>query len=91
MICAFRNLKSMTENAMIRTISPVDGSVVVERKCNTDIALILQQATEAYKRHRQTPLTTRIAIATRFLDLLDENKDALVLRAQLNIDTRVRN
>ena len=70
----------MTRPSMIKTISPVDGSVVVERECFSEeqITSILQSATEAFRRYRRTPLTTRIAIANRFLDLLEENKDKLV-------------
>ena len=65
---------------MIRTISPIDGSVVIERKCDTkdDITHKLQMATKAFHAHRRTPLPKRIEIATKFLDLLVENKDALV-------------
>jgi len=66
--------------SMIKTISPVDGSVVVERKCHTptEITGILQQATVAFKQNKRTPLSQRITIANKFLDLLAANKDSLV-------------
>jgi len=67
-------------SSVIKTISPVDGSVVVERKCHTpeEITSILQQATTAFKQNKRTPLSQRIAIANKFLDLLAANKDSLV-------------
>jgi acyl-CoA reductase-like NAD-dependent aldehyde dehydrogenase len=65
---------------MIKTISPVDGKVVVERNSNTEeeITAILQKANKAFKAHRRTPLSTRIGIAQKFHDLLDADKDKLV-------------
>jgi acyl-CoA reductase-like NAD-dependent aldehyde dehydrogenase len=66
---------------MIKTISPVDGKVVVERNSHTEeeITDILQNADKAFKAHRRTPLSTRIVIAHKFLDLLDADKDNLVI------------
>jgi len=65
---------------MIQTISPINGSIVVERKCDTeaDITAKLQTATKAFHMHRRMILSQRIEIANRFLDILAENKDALV-------------
>jgi succinate-semialdehyde dehydrogenase / glutarate-semialdehyde dehydrogenase len=65
---------------MIKTISPVDGKVVVERNTSTEeeITAILQKADTAFKAHRRTPLSTRIGIAHKFLGLLDADKDKLV-------------
>jgi acyl-CoA reductase-like NAD-dependent aldehyde dehydrogenase len=65
---------------MIKTISPIDGSVVVERKCHTpqEITSILQHATKAFKQNKRTALSQRIGIANKFLDLLAANKDSLV-------------
>jgi acyl-CoA reductase-like NAD-dependent aldehyde dehydrogenase len=65
---------------MIKTISPVDGSVVVERKCHTpeEITSTLQRATNAFKQNKRTALSQRIAIANKFLDLLAANKYPLV-------------
>ena len=65
---------------MIQTISPVNGRIVVERKCDTDadITAKLQTATKAFRMHRRMTLSERIEIAHRFLDTLAENKDALV-------------
>jgi acyl-CoA reductase-like NAD-dependent aldehyde dehydrogenase len=64
----------------IKTISPVDGSVVVERKCHTpqEITSILQEATKAFKQNKRTSVSQRIAIANNFLDLLAASKDSLV-------------
>ena len=74
--CELGNMSS----SMIKTISPIDGSAVVERKCHTpqEITAILQRATEAFKQNKLTPLSQRIAIANKFLDLLAANKDSLV-------------
>jgi acyl-CoA reductase-like NAD-dependent aldehyde dehydrogenase len=67
-------------SSVIKTISPVDGSVVVERNCNTpeEITSILQHVTTAFKQNKRTPLSRRIAIANKFLDLLAASKDSLV-------------
>jgi acyl-CoA reductase-like NAD-dependent aldehyde dehydrogenase len=65
---------------MIKTISPVDGSVVVERESFSEeqITSILDNATKAFQKHCRTPLSTRIEIANKFLDLLTQDKDKLV-------------
>jgi acyl-CoA reductase-like NAD-dependent aldehyde dehydrogenase len=65
---------------MIRTVSPVDGKIVVEVKCHSeqDLDATLATATKAFQAHRRTPLSTRIEIASKFLDLLDKHKDTLV-------------
>jgi acyl-CoA reductase-like NAD-dependent aldehyde dehydrogenase len=65
---------------MIRTISPLNGKIVVERKCDTkdDIAAKLHTAKKAFQEHKRTPLSKRIEIASKFLDILAENKDVLV-------------
>ena len=72
---------AMAERNMIRTISPVDGSLVVERLVTTpdEITSILSNATKAFKTHKRTPLSERIGVATKFLDLLLDKKDVLVL------------
>jgi acyl-CoA reductase-like NAD-dependent aldehyde dehydrogenase len=73
----------LTDSMMLKTISPVDGCVVVERKCHTEqeISSMLDRGTKAFQTHRRTPLSTRIAIASKFLDLLLEQKDILVTPA----------
>jgi acyl-CoA reductase-like NAD-dependent aldehyde dehydrogenase len=65
---------------MIRTISPVDGSVVTERRCDTndEIATKLHTAASAFHAHKRTPLGTRIEIANKFLAILTQNRDVLV-------------
>jgi acyl-CoA reductase-like NAD-dependent aldehyde dehydrogenase len=75
---------------MIRTISPVDGSVVLERHIHTpeEITSILKNATAAFKANKRTPLKERITIATRFLDLLLRQKDVLVCSWQSITDVR---
>ena len=82
----------MTQPSMIKTISPVNGSVVVERKCHTndEIASILQNAASAFQKNRRTPLPTRIEVANKFLDLLEQNKDTLVRTSNGLTDDRVR-
>ena len=81
------------DSSTIRTISPVDGSVVVERKChgNEQIDEILSRAKNAFKTHRRSPLKLRVAVANKFLDLLLEKKDILVLKTLDQVNIRVRN
>ena len=65
---------------MIRTISPTTGSIIIERAVHTpdQITLALQTAQHAFHSHKPAALSSRIAIANKFLDLLDQNKQALV-------------
>lgn len=53
-----------------KTISPVDGSVYVERPLATDaqIAAALERARLAQQRWRDTPLAERAAVCSRFVD-----------------------
>jgi acyl-CoA reductase-like NAD-dependent aldehyde dehydrogenase len=66
---------------MIRTISPTNGSVVVERKTHTsnEISGILKSSRQAYLSHKNDSLSSRVAIAEKFLALLEQNKQTLVL------------
>ncbi|ORY83606.1 aldehyde dehydrogenase [Protomyces lactucae-debilis] len=63
----------------IKTLSPVDQSVVVERTEATDaeINTIFANATKSFPRYAKLPLSERIQIATRFLDLVADKSDEL--------------
>ena len=65
---------------MITTISPIDGTVVLETKSHSshEIDETVANATNAFHKHRQLSLSTRIQIARKFLDYLQEEKDGLV-------------
>ena len=56
----------------LQTISPIDGSVYVERSfANTDdIQMALEKACNAQKVWKKTPLAERKAICTRATDAL---------------------
>ena len=62
-----------------RTISPVDGSLFVERELADEAALdrILSRAEAARGPWRETPLAERQALCTRFVDALVSERDAI--------------
>lgn len=65
---------------IIKTVSPVDQSVVLERVETTteEIEQIFQKSQQAFKSYsKEVLLDERLAIASRFLDLLEQNCDAL--------------
>lgn len=64
----------------IKTLSPVDESVVVERPETSPAGLddIFAKSAAAFKSYsKDVSLQERIAIASRFLDLVAENSDIL--------------
>ena len=65
---------------MIRTISPTTCSIIIERAVHTpdQITHALQTAQHAFHSYKHTALSSRIDIASKFLDLLEQNKQALV-------------
>ncbi len=66
-------------SASIRTISPVDGRVYVERSLadGAQIAATLDRARAAQRAWRATPLAERQAIVTRFVAAMEARKAAL--------------
>lgn len=62
-----------------KTISPVDGCVLVERELASDeqIEAALQHAVDTQKHWRDTPLADRLDICLRFVAALEEEADAI--------------
>ena len=65
--------------AVQRTISPIDGSVYVERELAAPARIehALETAAAAQKQWRRVPLEERAAIVTRFIDLMEALKASL--------------
>ncbi|HWD40143.1 MAG TPA: aldehyde dehydrogenase family protein [Fimbriimonas sp.] len=62
-----------------QTISPIDGSLYVERPCATaqEIDAKLAKARKAQADWKRTPLSDRIAICRRFAEAMVSNRDQL--------------
>ncbi len=74
------SLRPEKENTnMLRTVSPVDGSVYVERLLQSwkDVDVALNQAKLAQKKWRKTPLAERQKIILKFLDHMVNNAQAI--------------
>ena len=71
----------------IRTISPIDGSVVAERDYASDaeIARVLAAAHAAQARWREVPLAERAAYCARFVDAFVAQRDAIAREITLQI------
>jgi acyl-CoA reductase-like NAD-dependent aldehyde dehydrogenase len=71
----------------IRTISPIDGSVVAERDYASDaeIASVLAAARAAQARWREVPLAERAAYCARFVDAFVAQRDAIAREITLQI------
>ncbi|MCO4762379.1 MAG: aldehyde dehydrogenase family protein [Myxococcales bacterium] len=69
----------MTQTTITTTISPIDGSVYVERALATraDLDRVLDSAVTAQVTWRNTPLAERIAAVTRFVASFTANIDTL--------------
>ncbi len=63
----------------IITISPIDGSIAVRRPCasHDDIQAALSRAKAAQQAWKNTPLAQRSALASRAVDALVANKEAI--------------
>jgi acyl-CoA reductase-like NAD-dependent aldehyde dehydrogenase len=63
----------------LKTISPVDGRVFVERPlaAPADVDRILAAAVAAQRRWREVPIAERAAILTRFCDHFESQRDAV--------------
>jgi acyl-CoA reductase-like NAD-dependent aldehyde dehydrogenase len=64
--------------ATMKTISPIDGSVVVERELSDWAAFdaALDRAVAAQRSWRQQPLAERLAVCRKLVDILDAYADA---------------
>ncbi len=73
--------------SMVRTLSPFDGRVVVERPFATaeEQATCLAQAQAAQAQWQQTPLATRQEILSRAVDLMVAQKDEIAAEITLQM------
>lgn len=64
---------------VLRTVTPIDGSVVVERPLATDaeVEMSLARAIQAQRRWAETPVAERAAICTRAIEWSVARADAL--------------
>jgi acyl-CoA reductase-like NAD-dependent aldehyde dehydrogenase len=62
-----------------RTITPIDGTVTVERPLaeEPEIASAIAEATRAQARWRRTPMAEREALSNAFVDAMLENREAI--------------
>ena len=69
---------------MIKVISPVDGSVFVERPLakGADIGSALDRARIAQRSWRTVPVTERARILNRFCDLFEAKRDEIARIAE---------
>lgn len=76
----------------LRTLSPVDQSVVVERQATSAGQLddIFARSATSFVSYKSTSLESRIKIAARFLDLLEENVDTLAKEITLQMGRPLR-
>jgi len=74
-------------SAGIRTISPIDGSVVAERPYASDaeIARVLAAARAAQARWREVPLAERAGLCARFVDAFVAQRDGIAREITLQI------
>lgn len=75
-----------------RTITPVDGSVYVERPLAgaADIEVALAAAARAAAEWRATPLPARAAVCARFCDELEARRDAIALELTWQMGRPIR-
>lgn len=78
--------------ALQRTISPVDGSVYVERELATPRAIdtALERARRAHQQWRDVPVEARAAILERFCDAFERRRDAVALELAWQIGRPLR-
>ena len=77
---------------MQKTISPVDGSVFVERELANPGAIdaALNRAVEAQRKWRGVPVTERAAICRRFCDAFEAKRDAIALELTWQMGRPIR-
>jgi acyl-CoA reductase-like NAD-dependent aldehyde dehydrogenase len=73
--------------SVLRTISPIDGSVVAERTyaSHSEIARALAGARAAQTRWREVPLAERAALCARFVDAFVAQRDEIAREITLQI------
>ncbi|MEP7247689.1 MAG: aldehyde dehydrogenase family protein [Gammaproteobacteria bacterium] len=78
--------------AIQKTISPVDGSVYVERPLADEPAInaTLDRAVKAQRAWRAVPIGDRAAICRRFCDAFEERKDAIALELTWQMGRPIR-
>jgi acyl-CoA reductase-like NAD-dependent aldehyde dehydrogenase len=74
-------------SAVLRCVSPIDGSVVAERALasEAEIARLLERANAAQARWRDTPLAERARFCTRFVDAFVAQRDAIAREITLQM------
>jgi acyl-CoA reductase-like NAD-dependent aldehyde dehydrogenase len=75
-----------------KTISPVDGSVYVERALAGagEIDAALERAVKAQRAWRNVPIAERAAICTRFCDAFEKQRDAIALELTWQMGRPIR-
>jgi len=75
-----------------RTISPVDGSVYVERElaAPAEIEDALERAVRAFARWRKVPVRERAAILTRFCTAFESRRDAIATELSWQMGRPIR-
>jgi acyl-CoA reductase-like NAD-dependent aldehyde dehydrogenase len=76
----------------LRTISPVDGSVIFERELHSrsEVEALLSQMSAAKRAWRDVPLEQRIATLERFVDAFVARKDEIALELTWQMGRPVR-
>ncbi|HTP38783.1 MAG TPA: aldehyde dehydrogenase family protein [Steroidobacteraceae bacterium] len=79
-------------SAVLRTISPVDGSLYAERPCTTDQELdgALARARAAQRAWRSMPLANRAALLRRFCAHFEQHREAMALELSWQIGRPAR-
>ncbi len=77
---------------MQRTISPIDGSVYVERELaiSKEIEQALERATKAQQAWRQTAVPQRMETCLRFVQAMERNADAIAIELAWQMGRPVR-
>jgi acyl-CoA reductase-like NAD-dependent aldehyde dehydrogenase len=78
--------------ALQRTISPIDGSVYVERELATEAVIdaTLERARRAQREWRDVPVEARAEILRRFCDAFERRRDAVALELAWQMGRPVR-
>ena len=82
----------MSTNERLRTVSPIDGSIVVERPMHSaaEIEIALASARRAQSEWMRVPLAERAAICERFAQALVARRDELALELTMMMGRPIR-
>lgn len=82
----------MSTNERLRTVSPIDGSIVVERPMHSaaEIEIALASARRAQSEWMRVPLAERAAICERFAQALVARRDDLALELTMMMGRPIR-